>query len=243
MKAKIWKAVLLVGIAMVVAYELYAAFSPVSGDTVSELTWDHMHPMFAFVAGLLAGHLFWQARPKKARDEESLRREKRMTPEEELAGADALIKRLALDLKFAREDRSRTSQAAGESARRAVVAEAEVEEWKRKYREADHEEYWKLRAEVMDALHEQALLMESIGAGLIARAEVERLRADNAAMFKNLEEQTARGLQMVGKWQQAEAKLKAVVEELEKPVERSLSAIEAHALRTARALAAAKEKP
>ncbi len=63
MKTKIWRAVLLLGVALVVAYELYAAFSPVSGDTISEITWAHTHPMFAFIAGVVAGHLFWQRRP------------------------------------------------------------------------------------------------------------------------------------------------------------------------------------
>ncbi len=57
-----------------------------------------------------------------------------------------------------------------------------------------------------------------------ARAEVVRLRADNAAMFKNLEEQTARGLQMVGKWQQAETKLRAVAEILRR-IDAALAAV------------------
>ncbi len=60
---KIIRAAFILGLALVIAYELWAAVNEVPGDTISEILWNHMHPMIAFVAGVFAGHLFWQRRP------------------------------------------------------------------------------------------------------------------------------------------------------------------------------------
>ncbi len=115
MKAKVWKGVLLVGIGMVFGYEVYAAFSPASGDTISEIVWARLqHPMFGFIAGVFVGHLFWQARPKPPGIETVL---------QTLPGRSWTSREL-LDV-IASEAKLRGE--VSELTRRAIVAEAEVE--------------------------------------------------------------------------------------------------------------------
>lgn len=57
-----WTGACLAGVFAVAAYELWAALNGLPGDTLSELAWNHMHPMLAFVVGVVVGHLFWQRR-------------------------------------------------------------------------------------------------------------------------------------------------------------------------------------
>ena len=65
MKARIWTGVLLTGLSAVLAYEIQAAINVAPGDTISEIVWRAgQHPMFAFLAGVLVGHLWWQRKPR-----------------------------------------------------------------------------------------------------------------------------------------------------------------------------------
>jgi hypothetical protein len=50
------------GIALILAYEFYALHLN-QGKTISEIVWriTVAHPLIAFSAGVLCGHLFWQS--------------------------------------------------------------------------------------------------------------------------------------------------------------------------------------
>jgi hypothetical protein len=58
-----WRsALLIVGVALALTYELLAAFG--TGDpTISQLVWTaNSHPIVPFLFGVVAGHLFWQGK-------------------------------------------------------------------------------------------------------------------------------------------------------------------------------------
>jgi uncharacterized BrkB/YihY/UPF0761 family membrane protein len=48
-------------------YQGYALWSPVDGDTISEMVWGITlaYPVVIFFAGFLCGHWFWPKRPKR----------------------------------------------------------------------------------------------------------------------------------------------------------------------------------
>lgn len=56
----IW--LLVASVVGLVTYEIYAAVSDRSGDTISELIWRFTlnHPLIPFLFGVLMGHFFWQ---------------------------------------------------------------------------------------------------------------------------------------------------------------------------------------
>ena len=55
---------LIVITAVLLVWDLYVAFSPEPGDTISEvLLWTaQRHPVLPFVVGVVCGHLFWPQR-------------------------------------------------------------------------------------------------------------------------------------------------------------------------------------
>lgn len=56
-----------VGIAVLLSYEMWAVFNAIPGDTLSEAVWVYgQHPMIAFAAGVLVGHFFWQRNRRDA---------------------------------------------------------------------------------------------------------------------------------------------------------------------------------
>jgi hypothetical protein len=56
------KYLVVVGIALIVIYEIYAVKSTASGDTISEVVWKlSKRPMVPFLFGVLCGHFFWQS--------------------------------------------------------------------------------------------------------------------------------------------------------------------------------------
>ena len=52
---------IVVSVALIV-WDIYAAITPVHGDTISEVLWTAttQHPVIPFLFGMLMGHLFWQ---------------------------------------------------------------------------------------------------------------------------------------------------------------------------------------
>jgi hypothetical protein len=53
------RALLIVGVALAVTYELLAAFGA-NDPTISEIIWTaNRHPIVPFLFGVVAGHLFW----------------------------------------------------------------------------------------------------------------------------------------------------------------------------------------
>jgi hypothetical protein len=56
----IW--ILLLGIVLIVTYEIWAIRRKAPGDTISELYWKaSKKPLINFLFGLLAGHFVWQS--------------------------------------------------------------------------------------------------------------------------------------------------------------------------------------
>ncbi len=66
---KLTKVVLLAVGVLLLGYEGWALFNGVPGDLISEAVWDAMkgRPFIPFLAGFLAGHLFWQKRLEERR--------------------------------------------------------------------------------------------------------------------------------------------------------------------------------
>jgi len=53
--------VVLVAIAVVIAWDIFAVSNPIPGDTVSEMTFNaaKANPIIPFALGVVCGHLFW----------------------------------------------------------------------------------------------------------------------------------------------------------------------------------------
>lgn len=53
----------IIAIVGLLIYEAYTLANKTPGDTLSEAVWNvSRHPLVPFLAGMLCGHLFWQAR-------------------------------------------------------------------------------------------------------------------------------------------------------------------------------------
>ena len=55
----------IIGISLMLVYELWAVINNIPGDTLSETVWAmNTHPMIPFVVGVICGHFFWQSKSK-----------------------------------------------------------------------------------------------------------------------------------------------------------------------------------
>jgi len=65
-------AVVLGAVGLLIGWDIWVYLDPPEGDTISEIALSTAkdHPVLPLLIGVLAGHLFWPQREKKAKGEE-----------------------------------------------------------------------------------------------------------------------------------------------------------------------------